>query len=133
MISQPLPSKVSLSQWQAGEMSLKTAIRQWDKCVRRSTGTQIKEEATESTAGRNEQWGGFLGRYTRYSRNREEVRRAEVGQEWRPVFPKFNIHTPGLTHDGANEYIFTYINSMCSFSYVLEEKYQNIKPKISYM
>lgn len=135
MISQPPPSEISLSRWQVREMSLKTAIKHGTRVCDGVQGhKQQRKQLREGSAGRHEQWEGFLGKYALYSRIREEGRRAEVGQEWRPVLPKFNIHTPGLTYDGANEYIFTYINSMCSFSYVLEGKYyHNIKLKISYM
>lgn len=47
--------------------------------VQWTTGTQINEEATEGCQQR-----GFTGKYTVYSRNREEVRRVEKGQECRP-------------------------------------------------
>lgn len=54
----PCPQGSPLSR-QVAEMPLKTAIKQWDRCVQCSTGTQINEEAGESIAGRHQQRAGF--------------------------------------------------------------------------
>lgn len=81
-------------------MALKTAIKQWDGCVPCSPGTQTNEETGASTAGRQaariRPQASPRCIQSRASR-REGLKRSRNGDL---CFLKFNIHTPGLTHDG---------------------------------
>lgn len=129
MISWPLPSKISFSQWQVGGNVPAKSIKQWDRCVQWVPGTQTNEEATQGTAGGHQQWGGFPGRFTASSRDSEQVGRAEAEQGCRPLLPKSNIQTPGLTQNGV------FILIVCThFHMSWGKKYnQHIKPRISYI